>query len=112
MGTARLGERERFLMPLRSVILLAIAVCATSARAATPGFVEDFTSGTGGFGGGSTVTRVASGGVGGPSDAYLQISNAVPGNLGAFSTEAGLTGNLTAAGVTGFSFWLQDVGAA
>jgi len=99
-------------MPLRSWILLAIAVCAAPARAATPGFLEDFASGTGGFGGGSTVTRIASGGVGGASDAFLQVSNATVGKLGTFSTAVDLVGNLPADGVTGYSFWLRDVGAA
>ena len=57
------------------------------------------------------VTRVTSGGVGGPSDAYLSISNATPGFLGSFSAAAPLVGNLPAAGVTGYSFWLRDTGA-
>ena len=98
-------------MPRRSWILLAIVACATSARAATPGFVEDFNAGIGGFGGASTVTQVTSGGVGGASDGYLQISNALAGQLGAFTTEVDLVGNLPADGVTGYSFWLRDVGA-
>lgn len=99
------------MMPLRSWILLAIVACATPAWAATPGFVEDFATGTAGFGGGSTVTQVTSGGVGGTSDGYLEISNALAGNLGAFTTSVDFVGNLPADGVTGYSFWLRDVGA-
>src|SRR5262245_46065004 len=94
----------------RWVAWIAGAVLASAAHAATRGFVEDFTSGTGGFTG-STVTRVASGGVGGASDGYLQVSNALAGNLGAFTQEAQLVGNLPADGVIGYSFWLRDVGA-
>src|SRR5262245_33794703 len=94
------------------VLASAVALAASSAVAATPGFREDFTSGTGGFGGGgSMVARVASGGVGGASDAYLSISNATPAFLGSFSTAAQLVGDLPASGVTGFSFWLRDTGA-
>jgi len=96
---------------LRRTLLLAIVAFATSARAATPGFVEDFGAGTAGFGGGSTVTHVASGGVGGASDGYIQISNSLSSNLGAFSTSADLVGNLPADGVTGYTFWLRDTGA-
>jgi hypothetical protein len=97
--------------PLRRTLLLAIAAFATSARAATPGFEEDFNAGSAGFGGGSTVTFVASGGVGGASDGYIQISNALSSQLGTFSTAAELVGNLPADGVTGYSFWLRDTGA-
>ena len=95
----------------RWVAWIASAVLAHAAHAATPGFVEDFNSGTGGFGGGSTVTQVASGGVGGASDGFLQVSNAAPSNLGTFSQAAPLVGNLPADHVTGYSFWLRDVGA-
>jgi hypothetical protein len=97
--------------PLRRTLLLVIAAFATSARAATPGFEEDFTSGTAGFGGGSAVTRVSTGGVGGASDGYLQISNSIASQLGAFSQAPDLVGDLPADGVTGYSFWLRDVGA-
>jgi hypothetical protein len=94
--------------PLAGALLL---LCAARARSATPGFTEDFAAGTAGFGGGSTVTHVASGGVGGASDPYLEISNAIPGFLGTRTQAAPFTGNLAADGVTGFSFWLQDTGA-
>src|SRR5262245_54188103 len=96
---------------LRWIAWVASAVLASAAQAATPGFVEDFNGGTGGFTGGSSVTQVASGGVGGASDGYLQVSNALSSNLGAFSQAVGLVGNLPADGVTGYSFWLRDVGA-
>jgi hypothetical protein len=90
---------------------MSIAWLAVAARAATPGFVEDFTTGTGGFGGGSTVLQVTSGGVGGTGDPYLEVSNAFPSRLGTFSQAPDLTGDLPADGVTGYSFWLRDTGA-
>jgi hypothetical protein len=84
---------------------------AASSLAATPGFLQDFAANAGGFTGGSTVTRPLSDGVGGSSDPYIQISEAAPAQLGAFTTGANFTGNLTADGVTGFSFYLRDTGA-
>jgi hypothetical protein len=97
---------------LSALVLASVAVLAAPAAvAATTGFEEDFTAGTGGFGGGSVVTQVASGGVGGAADPYLSISNASAGFLGAFSSAPDLVGNLPADGVTGYSFWLRDTGA-
>jgi hypothetical protein len=97
----------------RSSLLLSISSCFLAAQsfAATPGFQEDFSAGVGGFTGGSTVTHVTSGGVGGVSDPYISISNAAVSNLGTFSQAAALVGNLPADGVTGYSFWLRDTGA-
>jgi hypothetical protein len=94
------------------LILTMLVSSALSARAATPGFVEDFVTGTGGFGvGGSVVVQVTSGGVGGADDPYLEISNATSSFLGTFSQAPELNGNLPADGVTGYSFWLRDTGA-
>jgi hypothetical protein len=98
----------------RLPLVLSIPGCllAAQALAATPGFLQDFAAGTGGFGaGGSTVTHVTSGGVGGASDPYISIANAISNNLGSFSTDANLIGDLPADGVTGYSFWLSDTGA-
>jgi hypothetical protein len=92
-------------------ILASLALFAAPAFAATPGFEEDFGAGVGGFGGGSTVTHVGSGGVGGAADPYIAISNAASGFLGSNSTAADLVGDLPADGVTGYSFWLRDTGA-
>jgi len=97
---------------LCSAALLLVVFAAAPAVAATPGFVEDFSTDTGGFGvGGSSVTRVLSGGVGGVSDPYISISNAAVSFLGSFTQAPEFVGNLTADGVTGFSFWLRDTGA-
>jgi hypothetical protein len=90
---------------------LLLSVLAAPVLAATPGFVEDFSAGSAGFTGGSTVTHVTSGGVGGAADPYISISNAAPSNLGAYSTNGNLIGNLPADGVFGYSFWLRDTGA-
>lgn len=97
----------------RSPLLLSISgfFLAAQGFAATPGFQEDFSAGVGGFQGGSTVTHVTSGGVGGASDPYISISNAAVANLGAFSQATDLVGDLPADDVTGYSFWLQDTGA-
>jgi hypothetical protein len=97
----------------RLAVLLASIFLVAPAFAATPGFEQDFSSDTGGFGdgGGSVVTRVSSGGVGGGADAYISISNASPSFLGSFSADPNLVGNLPADGVTGYSFWLRDTGA-
>ena len=97
----------------RSAILLSISsiFLAAPVLAAVPGSLQDFTTNTGGYTGGSTVTRPLSGGVGGASDPYIEISEAALAQLGSFTTGANFTGNLTADGVTGFSFYLQDVGA-
>jgi hypothetical protein len=94
------------------LVLTAVFAFAGGAVAATPGFVEDFTTNTGGFlSGQSTVTRVTSGGVGGAGDPFLEISTPTPLFLGAFSQAPDLNGNLPADGVTGYSFWLRDTGA-
>jgi hypothetical protein len=98
----------------RATALAAIAAAASvlpRASAATPGFIEDFNGTITVFGGGSTRTIVSSGGAGGSSDGYLEIANAAPGHLGAHTTATEFTGDLTADGVTGFLFWLRDVGA-
>ena len=84
---------------------------AAQALAAIPGFQQDFAAGVGGFGGGSTTTHVTSGGVGGAADPYLSISNAIASQLGTFSADGNLVGDLPADGVTGYSFWLRDTGA-
>jgi hypothetical protein len=99
-------------MPRAALLVLALAGLAAPAGAATPGFVEDFAAGTGGFGvGGSAVTHVTSGGAGGAGDPHISISNASPASLGSFSTASDLVGSLPADGVTGYSFWLRDTGA-
>lgn len=92
---------------------LAISASATVASAATVGFVMDFNSGMGDFGGGSSsYTLVPSGGVGGAGDGFLTVTNTSLRQLGVRTAAPEFTGNLTNDGVTGFSFWLKDVGAA
>jgi len=88
-----------------------LGLSASTISAATVGFVKDFNAGFGGFSGGSQSYTLETGGVGGTSDAYLQIANPqFPAPLGVRSFAAELNGNLPADGVTGFSFWLKDVG--
>lgn len=84
---------------------------AFSAHAAIPGFVEEFDMGTGGFIGGSNYAQIASGGITGAGDAYLEISEPSPQQLGGFSDQIEYNGDLLGDGVTGFSLWLSDTGA-
>ncbi|MEP0847522.1 MAG: PEP-CTERM sorting domain-containing protein [Phycisphaerae bacterium] len=95
----------------RSLFLLALAggTLASAGNAAQVGYVQDFNSGLGGFGGNSSsYVVVPSGGVGGAGDGFLEVTNTFPSNLGTRTTAAEFTGNLTADGVTGFSVWLKD----
>jgi hypothetical protein len=91
--------------------LVASLFLAAPSFAAAPGFLQDFAADAGDFMGGSTVTRPLTDGVGGSSDPYIQIANTLVSQLGAFTTGANFTGDLTADGVTGFSFYLRDTGA-
>ncbi|MCH8150519.1 MAG: PEP-CTERM sorting domain-containing protein [Planctomycetes bacterium] len=82
------------------------------ARAATVGFTEEFNNDLGGFGGGSqSYIRIATGGVGGGNDGFLRFANTTATRLGTRTLAPELTGDLLQDGVTGFSFWLNDVGA-
>lgn len=95
----------------RSLLVFALSTgsLAGAVHAAQVGYVQDFNSGNGGFGGNSgSYVVVPTGGVGGVGDGFLEITNTFPSNLGARTTAAEFTGNLTADGVTGFSVWLKD----
>lgn len=84
---------------------------AGSAFAATPGYLEDFNSGIGGWGGGSEAYELLLGGVDGAADSFLRVGNdTFAGQLGTRNAGPDYTGDLIADGVTGFSFWLKDVG--
>lgn len=92
---------------------VAFALCMTAAaQAGSVGFTQDFNDGNGGFGGGSqSYTLQTSGGVGGAADGYLEVGNLIFANrLGTRTLASEFTGSLVADGVTGFSFWLNDVG--
>jgi hypothetical protein len=82
------------------------------ANSAIVGYVEDFPPerGTAGFFSGANLSNPGTGGVGGSGDGFLLISLASPGNFGAATDRMEFTGNLLADGVTGFSFFLNDVG--
>lgn len=95
----------------RSLLVSALSAgtFASAVHAAQVGYVQDFNSGNGGFGGNSSsYVVVPTGGVGGDGDGFLEVTNTFPSNLGARTTAAEFTGNLTADGVTGFSVWLKD----
>lgn len=91
---------------------LAICVTAQHASAATIGYVMEFNDGLGDWGGGSSsYTNVPSDGVGGAGDGFLMVANTRVQQLGVrtSSTEF-FCGNLLDEGVSGYSFWLKDVG--
>jgi hypothetical protein len=88
-----------------------VAGLAAPTWAAQPGFTEDFTSGISTFFSGAAIVHEPSGGVGGVSDGYITVSRTKADHLGVASSGPEFIGNLTADGVTGFSFWLNDVGA-
>ena len=84
-----------------------------SVQAATIGFTEEFDDDLGGFGGGSQAyIRATTGGVGGTDDGFLVFANTdFAFQLGTRTAAATFTGDLSQDGVTGFSFWLNDVGS-
>lgn len=87
---------------------------AGAAGASTPGYVEDFVGlgNVGGFGGGShNYENPGTGGVGGAGDGYLLVTNDFAANFGAAEFDGNFNGDWIANGVTGISFWLNDVGA-
>lgn len=97
---------------ISAVVILSSLCTASLAIAATPGYVQDFATNNGGFSSGIPTNWISSGGVGGASDGWLEVTTVGfgAGNLGVRTSGTEFTGNLTADGVTGFSFWLKDVG--
>lgn len=88
-----------------------LLLLAASANAATVGFTESFTSGLGGWGGGSDIyDNPGSGGVGGATDGYLEVGNVGSHQLGARNEGGDYVGNIPADGVTGVTFYLSELG--
>lgn len=85
----------------------------STANTAIVGYVEDFLPehGTAGFFSGANLTNPGTGGVGGERDGFLHVSLASLGHFGAATDRMEFTGNLLTDGVTGFLFFLNDVGA-
>jgi nitrite reductase (NO-forming) len=110
VACARRRSTARCAVPL---FVVAIVATTTPGQAATIGFVEDFNSGPGGWGGGSeSYIVMPSGGAGGAGDGYLEVANITfPENLGTRNREADYVGDLTSDGVTGFAFALNDTGS-
>lgn len=105
--------------PFRSFARVFVAALLLHAPLAgadpVPGFVEHWTSGTGGWTGGDFYANPGTGGVQGAGDGYLLVTTPGPSpfftlNLGANNAGAAYTGNWTAAGITRVQFWLDDVG--
>lgn len=99
---------------LRST-LLACLLLASPSLAGDPGAVLHFDGGNvfGLDSGQSTIVGALDGGAGGAGNGYAVLSTlgGDPANLGANVFLAEFTGNLTTSGITGFAFWLRDVGA-
>jgi hypothetical protein len=97
----------------RTTLIMTALTMGISARAsaATVGFVEDFEDATHIFNvSGSLLTHETSGGVGGADDGWLRVEMPFEFHLGVASDDPLVTGNLLADGVTGFSFWLRNLG--
>ena len=95
-------------VPLFLAASLWLTVPRPAAAEPTPGFVEEFTVGTGGFFGGSMVSNPGTGGVDG--DGYLRVSNQSTNNFGTRSGTTDYSGNYLAAGITQVRVWMNDVG--
>lgn len=92
-----------------AVLFVSASISSAPALGAIAGYTEDFNTGLGGWGGGATLELFASGGAGGAGDGYLLVSNN-PDQLATRNNSAPYTGDLIADGVTGISFWLNDLG--
>jgi FlgD Ig-like domain len=97
------------------MVLLTTAVGTATRSSAQPvaGFRESF-PGTSleGWASGAAISNPGTGGVLGPGDGYLLISqNSPSANLGAFGPTSAYIGNWTAAGITQVRLWLNDVNA-
>jgi flagellar hook capping protein FlgD len=89
---------------------------STPYAAPVPGLVESWpdSGNTDGWTGGATILNPGHGGAGGPNDGYLEISLALPSNLGTRSAipVSPYVGDWLAAGITQVQFCLNDVGNA
>lgn len=87
------------------------AFIGAPAAAQTLGFVDDFsTPDTNGWTSINVNTNPGTGGVGGVGDGYLNIAQFPnPFNFGSHNDGSNYAGNWTAAGITGVSFYLNDV---
>ncbi len=97
--------------------LLVVAAFAIRVGAVPPAqTLEDFSSGTSGFFGGSeSYSNPLTGGVGGVDDGFLRVANSIPFNLGTADFGHLFSGpdvDYEASGITGMSFWLNDVDQA
>lgn len=93
-------------------MLPVVLLTASQASAAEPGYVEDFLPGDGiaGFFSSVPLSNPGTGGVGEAGDGFLLLELEDPSHFGTATSRSEFTGNLIADGVTGFSFWLNDVG--
>lgn len=99
----------RPLIVLASVLFVTAVVANPVMGQPTPGFVEEFTSGIGDFGGQATVTNPGTGGVDGAQDGFLHIAREPAGHLGSRAQTGPLTGDYVTADIGRIRFWLNDV---
>ncbi len=92
----------------------AMIAFASGAAAVSPFFTETFENAgdLGGFGGGGgTVgTNPGTGGVDGAADGFLQMERSFAGSFGLRNLDPEFNGDYIAAGVTGVSLYLKDIG--
>lgn len=94
------------------IATICVISAASAGFAAVPGYIIDFNGGSvDPFYSGAELNWQASGGVGGAGDGWISVSRTDLGNLGAATNEPNVLGNLPADGVTGYSFWMQDLGS-
>jgi hypothetical protein len=99
--------------PLRRIALgLFVAAVVASPALADPtlGFLETWPgTSTQGWGGGSLSSNPGTGGIDGPADGFLLVSNTSSTNLGSHSSGAAYTGNWRAAKVNQVKLWLDNL---
>jgi hypothetical protein len=116
------GKRPGFRLRLAACALIAGLASARGAAAVTLGQVDDFEDGTTqgwiinllGFGGGTPPANVPDGGPGGAGDSFLLLtSNGTPGPGGRLVAinASQWSGDYLAAGVTGISASVRNLGA-
>lgn len=97
----------------RRLAALALVFAGSAGAAAAqpvPGFVEEFASTTGTWGGGAVFSNPGTGGAGGAGDGYLRVETFSPGNLGTVSFGPEYAGDWRASGVTALRLRLREEG--
>lgn len=102
----------RILARWATLLVTLVAVAALSGRAAagpTVGFIEEWSSSPGSWGGGAAPDNPGTGGLLGAGDGYLRVATPAPAHLGTFSVGSEYVGDWVAAGITQVHLWLNDI---